>query len=179
MTEGLNEFYATTLRPEISSANDIRRFVERMSEGVLIRDADPLNHVCVMVVVFDPLAGTVLVINHRKAGSWIFPGGHVDEVELPDRTAVRELAEELGLEVGTQDLLGPFSFKVLDIDSPTQRCREHYDLFYALATTPSSVRPDTDEFYGAEWLTLAATRERISSPYYRGALAAFAAFIGI
>lgn len=43
--------------------------------------------------------GKVLLLNHKKYGFWLQPGGHVEPGETPDEAAVRETMEETGLEV--------------------------------------------------------------------------------
>ncbi|HIE41386.1 MAG TPA: NUDIX domain-containing protein [Candidatus Aenigmarchaeota archaeon] len=44
-------------------------------------------------------AKKVLLVNHRKLGVWLYPGGHVEWNETPDETVVREVKEETGLDV--------------------------------------------------------------------------------
>jgi 8-oxo-dGTP pyrophosphatase MutT (NUDIX family) len=64
--------------------------------------------------------GTAMLLTLRAAGlrahrgQWALPGGRCDEGETPVISALRELHEELGLELGQSDVLG-----VLD-DYPTR-----------------------------------------------------------
>lgn len=43
--------------------------------------------------------GKVLLLNHRKLGVWLQPGGHIVGSELPHETARRETREETGYEI--------------------------------------------------------------------------------
>jgi len=56
--------------------------------------------------------GTALLLTLRASGlrahsnQWALPGGRCDEGETPGKAALRELHEELGLELGAGDVLG-------------------------------------------------------------------------
>ncbi len=43
--------------------------------------------------------GKVLLLNHKKYGFWLQPGGHIEDGETPDECAVRETLEETGLKI--------------------------------------------------------------------------------
>jgi 8-oxo-dGTP pyrophosphatase MutT (NUDIX family) len=69
--------------------------------------------VAIVLVEADAVAeGTALLLTRRAAGlrahrsQWALPGGRCDEGEAPVEGALRELREELGLELGLEEVLG-------------------------------------------------------------------------
>ena len=65
-----------------------------------------------LVEAGDGTNGTALLLTLRAAGlrahrgQWALPGGRCDEGETPVAAALRELHEELGVELGPDDVLG-------------------------------------------------------------------------
>ena len=114
------------------------------------------------VAVFVAFKGKVLLHRHRKLDMWLPPGGHIEENELPDEAAVREVLEETGLRV---ELVGE---KREDVLEPVQLHRpagvqleniepghQHIDLIYfARPTGPTDIAESFSEekvgWYGPE-----------------------------
>ena len=114
------------------------------------------------VAVFVVWEGKILLHRHRKLGMWLPPGGHVEENELPDDAAVREVFEETGLRV---ELVGD---KREDVSDPVQLYRpagvqlenigpghQHIDLIYfARIVGLADIKREFDEdkvgWYGPE-----------------------------
>lgn len=63
---------------------------------------------CVGAIVFDAADSLLLVRRGRPphAGSWSLPGGRVEAGETPQQAVVREVAEETGLLVVPERLVG-------------------------------------------------------------------------
>ena len=65
--------------------------------------AGAVPHLATDVWVFDPAYQHTLLVEHRVRG-WVMPGGRLEPGETMRAAAVRELAEETGIEVPAQDL---------------------------------------------------------------------------
>jgi 8-oxo-dGTP pyrophosphatase MutT (NUDIX family) len=119
-----------------------------MPEHPPIPPGEVLRHFTVAVFVVHEQR--VLLHYHRKLRKWLPPGGHVEDNELPDDAATREVLEETGIRAR---LLGA---RGLPIDDPRQLVvpagiqveliyagHEHIDLVYF-------ARPDPDDVRAAE-----------------------------
>lgn len=82
-------------------------------------------------------------------GAWVFPGGALaDPSEAPASCAVRELSEEVAIELAAHDLVG-FSRWI----TPTEAKIRFDTLFFvAPCATGQSPRPDGGECVEAAWL---------------------------
>ncbi|MGP3977238.1 NUDIX domain-containing protein [Streptomyces sp. 8N114] len=83
-------------------------------------------------------------------GRWALPGGHVDEGETSREAAVRELAEETGVQVAAGDLrqLGAF-------DRPGRDPRGRYVTVAYFAHVPADTRATAgDDARAARWWPL-------------------------
>ena len=82
--------------------------------------APPSAVLLVVAVALIDAAGKILLARRpegkKMAGMWEFPGGKVDAGETPEAALVRELREELGIEVSANDL-APFVFASHPYDS--------------------------------------------------------------
>jgi 8-oxo-dGTP diphosphatase len=79
----------------------------------LARPAKPLPLVLVAAAALIDLDGRVMVqqrpASKSWAGWWEFPGGKIHDGETPEATVVRELKEELAIDL-TESCLAPFTF---------------------------------------------------------------------
>lgn len=94
-------------------------------------DTPALPTVLVVAVALIDVDGRVLIARRPEgkqlAGLWEFPGGKVEPGERPEAALIRELREELGIEV-SESCLAPFVFASHAYDSfhllmPLYLCR--------------------------------------------------------
>lgn len=60
---------------------------------------------------------------------WVTPGGGIDPGETPEQAAVREVAEETGLQVTREDLIGPLSTRTA-VHGYSDQILEQNETFY-------------------------------------------------
>ena len=92
------------------------------------------------VAVFVIQDGRILLHLHPKLGKWLPPGGHIERNELPDEAAIREVAEETGLDVrlvGGKGLATDYPAQPVQLVVPAGiqlesigKDHEHIDLVY-------------------------------------------------
>lgn len=57
---------------------------------------------CSLGIIWNADKSQVLLIKRRDVAVWVLPGGGIDDGESPEKTVVREMLEETGLQVRIQ-----------------------------------------------------------------------------
>jgi 8-oxo-dGTP pyrophosphatase MutT (NUDIX family) len=140
------------IKPELCTTEQTYTdFIQRAHQGNLTRDEDSSSHFGVFILPRDVATGEVLIAFHKKANTWIFPGGHIEKGETTIQTLQREAGEELGLEI-RDDSREPFFLSTVEIDNPKRPCKKHYDIWYAVDVSKEDLGQSiSDEFTKTRW----------------------------
>jgi len=133
-----------------------RAFVEQ-HEDCFNRELWP-GHVTGSVWVVNPRRDRVLLLHHRKHAQWFQPGGHADGDADILRVALRETAEETGLDPSHIRLVSGDIFD-LDIHRIPASSRgpqhEHYDVRFLVEIDDSQEVHGNQESHEVRWVDLA------------------------
>jgi 8-oxo-dGTP pyrophosphatase MutT (NUDIX family) len=140
------DFPAETPR-EVSSRERILAELDRLDRP-FDRAADPV-HVTGSAIVAGPRG--VVLHWHKRLGGWMQPGGHVDPGEAPAQAALRETAEETGLQARHPEP-GPL---LLHLDAHQAGEHVHLDLRYLLLSEDAEPAPPPGESQQVRWFSLA------------------------
>lgn len=162
-----------TLHDEISQLLDlasgetpetVMAFRDRLEQGALTRDENTLTHFSTFFLPYNPQTKEVFLVHHKKAATWISPGGHIDRGEGLLATLNREISEELGIENHFAALTAPFLLTIKHIDSATHPCKTHYYIWFLMTTDGVDFKVDPGEFLDTKWLTLPEARKIVTDP---------------
>lgn len=93
--------------------------------------------------------GRICLVQHSYSPGWGLPGGMIDGDEQPGETAVREMREELTVEILVEG-------HAIPVRSPG---RKHFNYLYRIAldeAAATTVAPNSPEISAAEWFAVDA-----------------------
>ena len=158
------------------STNDEARSIERFLAAFdalaapLDQESDPIHVTGSGIVVG---ARGVVLLEHKRLGIWLQPGGHIDPGETPWDAALRESREETGLVVsfaGPVDDAGVPELVHIDVHEGG-RGHTHLDLRYLIDGGDADPAPPVGESQQIDWFSWSAAIDR-ADPGLRGILLA-------
>ena len=146
----LNEF-ETRHPDEKERVNRFRSLLEL--PDAFVRTCRP-GHFTASALVFNPEKNAVLLVEHKKLGFWVQPGGHADGDTNLDSVARRETFEETGIE----NLKGSGLIVDLDIHAIPARKDEtghdHYDVRFLYIADKGQSLIISEESTDLKWVPL-------------------------
>lgn len=143
----------------LASDRILEKYRQRLGQGKLTRDEDPLTHFGVYFAAFNPKLKEVFIGLHKKAGLWLFSGGHIDRGERLHQALKREMGEEWGFVHPAANNLEPSLLTITEITNDRQICRRHYDIWYFIPMAKNKTSFDksklVEEFHQTKWVTYA------------------------
>jgi ADP-ribose pyrophosphatase len=118
--------------------------------------ATPSTRRAFSVSIFCRHAGAILLVRHRRLGTWLPVGGEIEPGETPLEAARRELREETGLEAAELTYL-------TTIFTTPGFTDEQIRLYMASGLTAGETNFDADEFVEPVHLTLSDALARVKS----------------
>ncbi len=162
-----DEIRALVVEIEASDAqetDDLAATLEWIDSGAdLYRTAKPATppvHLVAYSVLTDPDREAVFLVDHRDAGLWLPPGGHIEPGEPAAGAATREILEELSICPQFHPAAGPKPV-MLTITQTVGRSVPHTDisLWFAFSGSESEpMQPDPGEFRETRWWRLDEVR---------------------
>jgi 8-oxo-dGTP diphosphatase len=111
--------------------------------------------------------GEVLLVHRPKYDDWSFPKGKLDRGEHTVVAAVREVAEETGLDVRLGPALSPQRYRM---SNGRWKTVDYWTARVAGSDDVSRYRPN-DEIDAVEWVDWKDAQQRLTYPYDRDTLA--------
>lgn len=135
----------------------LRRAIEYIKANTNVFERKALVHVTASSWVVSPDRQKVLLLHHRKYNHWFQPGGHTDGDADVLRVALRECAEETGIDSSKIKLLDSaiFDLDIHDVPMVGQvPAHGHIDIRFVVEIDDSLPVPGNNESHAIEWVPL-------------------------
>lgn len=109
----------------------------------------------------------LLLVRRCDSGTWELPGGCVDVGEDAATTAVRETAEEAGVQITVTGIVGLFTDPGVVVRAPTGLVRQQFALIVRASATGGVPRGDLRETSAAAWVPRARLSGLRMEPHVR------------
>ena len=122
-------------------------------ENAFYRSGRP-GHFTASALIMDEKRTRTLLVEHRKLGIWVQPGGHADGDEDLERAAGKEVTEETGLRNWSCDGI------ILDLDIHPIPARkdegphDHYDVRFLFIADPAQSIAVSEESTDLQWIAV-------------------------
>ncbi len=108
------------------------------------------RHYCSFFLPFNKTTNKIYLCHHIKADDWIPPGGHIEPGETPSDAAIREMKEELNVDIKKAQLEA-WNLSVKEINRPESGCMAHYDVWHLVHIKNQVFDYDPREYHDAGW----------------------------
>lgn len=134
-------------RPKTPGGRRVRT-VDEVSAGGLV-----LDHL-------DPDGQALLISRHDRRGRliWSFPKGHLEAGETDREAAIREVAEETGIEARVVEPLGEIDFWFMADGKRIHKTVHHF----LMVRTGGELCADDPEVESVEWVPISAVSARLA-----------------
>ena len=143
---------AQNKRPAKGPARNYAKRVDEVSAGGLVIDQSGKNGLLIGRIDHKDATGKRIL--------WSLPKGHIEEGETPEHAALREVAEETGIESAIERSLGVIDFWFMAGGKRIHKTVHHY-LF---RETGGLLAPQESEVDEVGWFPLAEIVDRLAYP---------------
>lgn len=157
-----NEIEVIYPLPNVNSAT-VKLFQQlKTSQSSHTKKEGNSSHYCSFFLPYDQSKKMIYLGHHIKANDWIPPGGHIEPGESPSDAVVREMKEELGVDI-IKSMLQPYNLSIKTINRPQSGCMFHYDIWHLVNIPVQDFDYLKNEYYNASWFSISDGIARITN----------------